>query len=193
VYYRWHPLYGQTLTVWRRTRGRHGERIFCQLPDDTICALPAWMFDPATTEWSLGPPVIAAEALAVLRDLLHALGDANAVGQPSSLGSPREEVDEATDTEIASDHPTESPAAASAHVGAIDSTGFGTQSFYRHFSAKYGHDQYSRDYLKLHAVVGAKTNVIVAASVTDRDTHDSPTLPALATTTAQHFDVAAAS
>lgn len=72
---------------------------------------------------------------------------------------------------------------------AVDSTGFGTQSFYRHYSAKYGHDQYSRDYLKLHVVVGTKTNVIAACEVTDRDTHDSPLLPPLVETTAQHFDV----
>src|SRR5207248_2082711 len=39
---------------------------------------------------------------------------------------------------------------------AVDSTGFGTQNFYRHYTAKYGHDQYSRDYLKLHVMVGTK-------------------------------------
>jgi transposase len=55
---------------------------------------------------------------------------------------------------------------------AVDSTGFGTQCFYRHYSAKYGHDQSIRNYLKLHALVGTKTNVIAAASVTDRDCHD---------------------
>jgi transposase len=72
---------------------------------------------------------------------------------------------------------------------AVDSTGFGTQSFYRHFSAKYGHDQYSRDYLKLHICVGTKTNVITAAAVTDRDTHDSPLLPGLVAATTHRFDV----
>lgn len=72
---------------------------------------------------------------------------------------------------------------------AVDSTGFGTQCFYRHYNAKYGHDQYSRDYLKLHAIIGTKTNVVVAAHVTDRDTHDSPILPQLAQTAAQHFNV----
>jgi transposase len=56
---------------------------------------------------------------------------------------------------------------------AVDSTGFGTQSFYRHFTAKHGGgEQVSRNYLKLHALVGTKTNVIAAASVTDRDRHD---------------------
>jgi transposase len=72
---------------------------------------------------------------------------------------------------------------------AVDSTGFGTQCFYRHYSAKYGHDQYSRDYLKLHAIIGTKTNVIAAAHVSDRDTHDSPILPQLAQTAAQNFNV----
>jgi transposase len=55
---------------------------------------------------------------------------------------------------------------------AVDSTGFGTQCFYRHFSAKYGHDQISRNYLKLHALVGTKTNVCAAVRITDRDEHD---------------------
>jgi len=72
---------------------------------------------------------------------------------------------------------------------AVDSTGFGTQCFYRHYNAKYGHDQYSRDYLKLHAIIGTKTNVVAAAHVSDRDTHDSPILPQLALTAAQHFNV----
>jgi transposase len=71
---------------------------------------------------------------------------------------------------------------------AVDSTGFGVQSFYRHYSAKYGHDQFSRDYLKLHICVGTKTNVITAAAVTDRDTHDSPLLPELVATTVRHFN-----
>jgi transposase len=73
---------------------------------------------------------------------------------------------------------------------AVDSTGFGVQSFYRHYSAKYGHDQMARDFLKLHAMIGTKTNVIASAEVTDRNTHDSPVLPILAEATAQHFTVA---
>jgi transposase len=72
---------------------------------------------------------------------------------------------------------------------AVDSTGFGTQQFYRHYSAKYGHDQYSRNYLKLHAMVGTKTNVITAAHVSDRDANDSPILPGLLAASAQHFNV----
>lgn len=55
---------------------------------------------------------------------------------------------------------------------AVDSTGFGTQQYYRHFTAKYGHETIFRNYVKLHALVGTKTNVIASASVTDRDRHD---------------------
>jgi transposase len=73
---------------------------------------------------------------------------------------------------------------------AVDSTGFGTQCFYRHYSAKYGHDQYSRDYLKLHALVGTKTNVIAEASVTDRDRHDYPEFAPLIAKGAETFTIA---
>jgi transposase len=72
---------------------------------------------------------------------------------------------------------------------AVDSTGFGTQSFYRHFSAKYGHDQFSRDYVKVHAVMGCKTNVVAAVKVTDRDAHDSPQFAGLVTAAAQNFNI----
>jgi transposase len=57
---------------------------------------------------------------------------------------------------------------------AVDSTGFGTQCFYRHYSAKYGHDQFSREYVKLHVLTGTKTNVVATATVTDRRANDYP-------------------
>ena len=72
---------------------------------------------------------------------------------------------------------------------AVDSTGFGTQCFYRHYSAKYGHDQIAREYIKLHAIVGTNTNVVTAAKVTDGKTHDSPVLPELVAATAPHFNM----
>jgi len=73
---------------------------------------------------------------------------------------------------------------------AIDSTGFGTQSFYRHFTAKHGGgEQMSRNYIKLHALVGTKTNVIAAASVTDRDRHDYNEFAPLLTEGAKSFTI----
>jgi len=32
------------LRVRRRVKNRNGEQVFCELPNDTICALPTWMF-----------------------------------------------------------------------------------------------------------------------------------------------------
>ena len=74
IYYRWHPLFGQSLRVCRREKKRRGEYISYQLPDGTICSLPAWMFSPAEcAQFSLGSPLIAVEALVQLRDVLDAL------------------------------------------------------------------------------------------------------------------------
>jgi len=72
---------------------------------------------------------------------------------------------------------------------AVDSTGLGTQCFYRHYSAKYGHDQMNRDYLKAHVCIGTKTNVITSVAITDRDANDGPQFPALVEKTAENFDV----
>jgi transposase len=72
---------------------------------------------------------------------------------------------------------------------AVDSTGLGTECFYRHYSAKYGHDQMSRDYVKVHAMIGTKTNVITAVAITDRDANDGPQFPALVERTAESFNV----
>lgn len=70
---------------------------------------------------------------------------------------------------------------------AVDSTGFGLQSFYRHFSAKYGHDVERRQFLKLHAMVGAKTNIVAAVAI-DAGA-DATMLAPLVTETASRFNV----
>jgi transposase len=73
---------------------------------------------------------------------------------------------------------------------AVDSTGFGTQCFYRHFTAKWGgKEQVSRNYLKLHALIGTKTNVIAAVTVTDRNANDSPQFVPLIEAGAQTFQI----
>ncbi len=72
---------------------------------------------------------------------------------------------------------------------AIDSTGFGLQRFYRHYSAKYGHDQVARDYIKVHAMIGVKTHIVTAVTVTDRDRHDITQFKPLLERTAENFSV----
>ena len=90
VYYRWHPLYGQSLRVWRRMKNRHGEHMFCELPNGTICSLPAWVFSPDCASFSVGPPLACAAALVELRDLLSAWQSSTDCGKPSMEESPRE-------------------------------------------------------------------------------------------------------
>jgi transposase len=72
---------------------------------------------------------------------------------------------------------------------AVDSTGFGTTQYYRHFTAKYGAEQEYRNFVKLHALVGTKTNVIAAAKVTHRNGADSLEFQPLIASGAQHFDL----
>lgn len=71
---------------------------------------------------------------------------------------------------------------------AVDSTGLGTECFYNHHSAKHGNGQ-KRDYVKLHALVGTKTNVIAACKVTDRNRNDSIEFKPLVEEAAQNFDL----
>ena len=73
VYYPWHALHGQTLTVFRREKQDRRELFFCELPSGRLVGIPQWMTDPACAAYSLGPPVIGVEALVTLRQLLAAV------------------------------------------------------------------------------------------------------------------------
>jgi transposase len=72
---------------------------------------------------------------------------------------------------------------------AVDSTGFSTCSYARWFDFKYGRPAKERVWIKLHAAVGTKTNVITSVRVTEQCGADSPELPALVDATAKRFDV----
>jgi hypothetical protein len=84
----------------------HGEHIFCELPDQTICSLPAWMFNPRCVELSLGSPLIAVDALAELRDLLTALQVSSSRDKASLKSSLKEGTGETNNEAI---HPTIEP------------------------------------------------------------------------------------
>lgn len=60
---------------------------------------------------------------------------------------------------------------------AVDSTGFGTAVYRRWFDAKYGHEMKEHAWLKAHAMVGVKTNIITAIHVTDSNVQDGTALP----------------
>ena len=73
IYYRWHPLFGQSVRVHRRHRIQSEDYLHIRLPDDTTCGLPVWMFDSACLEFIIGDPLISVEALNELRDVLKTL------------------------------------------------------------------------------------------------------------------------
>lgn len=73
---------------------------------------------------------------------------------------------------------------------AIDATGFSTSTFTRWFDVKWGREVKRQSWVKAHAMVGVKTNVIASVAVTDGDSHNSPELADLVTRTAERFTMA---
>ena len=74
---------------------------------------------------------------------------------------------------------------------AVDSTGIGTSRTFNYYSHRYKQEQKGHAWLKLHAIVGTKTNIIAAAEVTERDQHDSPQFVPLVEKTADNFTIGA--
>jgi len=70
---------------------------------------------------------------------------------------------------------------------AADSTGFSTCRFTRWFDIKYGKTMEEREWVKVHAMTGVKTNVVTAIEIMGKHAGDAPMLPALVETTAQTF------
>ena len=70
---------------------------------------------------------------------------------------------------------------------AVDSSGFSTSKFVRWYNARYGHEQDNHDWIKVHLMVGVKTNVVSAVEITGRHAHDSPQFSALVEGTARNF------
>lgn len=136
VYYRWHPLFRQTLRIHKRMKDRHGEHIFCELPDGTICSLPTWMFRPDCLHFPLGSPLISVEALAALRDLIGALRMPASCAMASLNQPPKEGVDEATsDT---TEHAVQPAAARRASSSIASQQAEGTRPRSRGVAAKRG-------------------------------------------------------
>jgi hypothetical protein len=56
IYYRWHPLYGQSLPVHWRQKFTSGEHVFVELDNGATCGLPAWMLSATCAAGIIGPP-----------------------------------------------------------------------------------------------------------------------------------------
>ena len=72
---------------------------------------------------------------------------------------------------------------------AVDSTGFSGAKYARWFDEKYGKPKQEVQWIKLHAMVGVKTNVVTACKITGKDGADSPQLPELVKRTARQFTI----
>lgn len=69
-----------------------------------------------------------------------------------------------------------------------DGTGIATKTYARWHDAKYAKDKTERKWLKLHMMIGVRTQIITGVEVTEGNKHDSPFLPGLVKTTAANFD-----
>jgi|SRR5579875_1464823 len=83
-------FFGTSLRIVKRMQDRHGEHRICERPDQTLCSVPCWMFNPECAAFSLEQPVIAAEALSELRDLLTHLQKFSSCDK-ASVSSPLQE------------------------------------------------------------------------------------------------------
>lgn len=93
IYYRWHPLFGLTLPVRMRRKDRAGQCIYCE-SEGRIYPVPSWMLSPECAQLLLGPPLVSAEALAELHDLLTRLPIHADCDKASQNSPPKEGVDE---------------------------------------------------------------------------------------------------
>ncbi|HEY2786582.1 MAG TPA: transposase [Fimbriiglobus sp.] len=72
---------------------------------------------------------------------------------------------------------------------AVDSTGFSSTRYSRWFDHKYGKPCKEAHWVKTHAMVGVKTNVITSVTIVGEHTHDSTQLPGLVESTAKRFTI----
>jgi transposase len=72
---------------------------------------------------------------------------------------------------------------------AVDSTGFSTSRFIRWYDKKYGAETDKREWVKLHAMCGVRTNVVTAAEVTGWTAADTTYFKPLVQVTGENFDM----
>lgn len=72
---------------------------------------------------------------------------------------------------------------------AVDATGFGTVTYTRWYDQRWGKVKKHQKWLKAHAMVGVRTNVVTSVEVTEGDMHDSPEFAGLVESTAKRFKI----
>ena len=80
----------------RRAKLPKGDYIFCELPDGTIGGFPSWIADPTKSpNFTVGPALTSAAALAELRKLLDSLHSNSQRGNASLKEMRREDTNDA--------------------------------------------------------------------------------------------------
>lgn len=72
---------------------------------------------------------------------------------------------------------------------AADATGFSTCVYDRWFDHKYGQSTKRQRWLKCHAMVGTRTNVVTAVEITEEAVSDTSMLPELLAATSENFSM----
>lgn len=75
------------------------------------------------------------------------------------------------------------------HTFAVDASGLSTAFFSRWLDYRFNGDRRFHDWLKVHLICGAKTNIVAHVVITDGLKADSPQFPELVKETARFFDV----
>lgn len=93
IEYRWHPLYGKKVLLFRRTGRRGSQVVHLELNRKYSRELPAWMVDAAVCgAMSVGTPQLSAKALSELRAVVSALSSADGSLKPSPTEGPSHEA-----------------------------------------------------------------------------------------------------
>ena len=72
---------------------------------------------------------------------------------------------------------------------AVDSTGFTTTRFERWFDHKWGKERSKREWVKLHAMTGVRTNVVTSVEISDWRSHDTNYFRPMLAETAENFSL----
>jgi transposase len=72
---------------------------------------------------------------------------------------------------------------------ACDSTGFMVSRFHRWYDEKYGKVREQHDWVKAHIAIGVRTHIVTAVEIHERNSNDSPIMPALLDETAKRFQI----
>lgn len=75
------------------------------------------------------------------------------------------------------------------HTFAVDASGLSSAFYSRWLDYRFNGDKRIRDWLKVHLICGAKTNIVTHVVITDGNKADSPQFPELVRETAKFFEV----